>query len=152
MEKSCTMCKETLSLESFHKNSSSKDGLRSQCKSCKNTSDKVYRVENKVEVSERQKLYYHNNKEVFFHNNATRRGKHRLATPAWLSDSQKAHIKRTYRLAALMKDITESDYHVDHIVPLQGKSVCGLHVPWNLQVLRADLNLRKSNLLEGDAF
>jgi hypothetical protein len=66
-------------------------------------------------------------------------------TPKWLSEEQKQEIKNFYWLSKDLRATTGEEYHVDHIIPLTGKGVCGLHVPWNLQVLPKDLNLSKHN-------
>ena len=99
----------------------------------------------KEHILDQQRVYVKNNPGKNRAKEANRRARKLNATPSWLTDEQKAHINRTYNLANLMQEITGHKYHVDHIVPLQGKNVCGLHIPQNLQVLRADLNLSKSN-------
>lgn len=75
---------------------------------------------------------------------AKRRATKLAATPPWADD---ALTKDIYRLARIWTDATGTDYHVDHIVPLQGKTVCGLHWHGNLQVLPGALNIAKSNRL-----
>jgi hypothetical protein len=65
-------------------------------------------------------------------------------TPPWLDIVQNAEIEFTYKYCAALRSIG-LNYHVDHIVPLQGKTVSGLHVPWNLQVIPANENIRKAN-------
>jgi hypothetical protein len=74
-----------------------------------------------------------------------RRRKHRDATPKWLSRKQKSEIRQLYQIAITMTQTTGEQYVVDHIVPLRGEAVCGLHVPWNLRVITQDENLKKSN-------
>jgi hypothetical protein len=66
------------------------------------------------------------------------------ATPPWADFDA---IKMFYDLAKQAERMVPGDvkFHVDHIVPLQGKNVCGLHVPWNLQVLEATENMSKGN-------
>ncbi len=65
--------------------------------------------------------------------------------PKWLSEDQLKAIKTEYALSQWCSEVMGIKYHVDHIVPLKGKDVCGLHVPWNLQVIPAVENIRKSN-------
>jgi len=76
-----------------------------------------------------------------------RRRKHRDATPKWLTRKQKSEIRQLYQIAITMTQTTGEQYVVDHIVPLRGESVCGLHVPWNLRVITQEENLAKSNKL-----
>lgn len=70
------------------------------------------------------------------------------ATPAWLSLKQRNDIAAIYADAAIQTAQTGIPHEVDHIVPLRGKQVCGLHVAWNLRVITASENRAKSNSLE----
>jgi len=79
---------------------------------------------------------------------ARRRAAKLKALPKWLTKAEHEQIKELYTCAQMFKLYTGEEYHVDHIVPLQGENVCGLHVPWNLQVIPAKENLSKSNKLE----
>jgi 5-methylcytosine-specific restriction endonuclease McrA len=66
-------------------------------------------------------------------------------TPEWLSPEQLKQIKMFYQEAAELTRLLGEWYEVDHIVPLQGTTVSGLHVPWNLQILTAKENGIKGN-------
>lgn len=69
-------------------------------------------------------------------------------TPAWVDQGALIEL---YRQAQALTEATGSPHHVDHIVPLRGRTVSGLHVPWNLRVVPASKNLRKYNKHDADA-
>lgn len=68
--------------------------------------------------------------------------------PTWLSDDDKWLIEQAYELSALRTRLFGFSWHVDHVIPLNGKKVSGLHVPTNLQVIPGVENLRKHNRFE----
>lgn len=69
------------------------------------------------------------------------------ACPQWIRDNKDLMwiMQEAYDLAALRTKMFGFQWHVDHKVPLRGKTVSGLHVPWNLQVIPGSENCSKSN-------
>jgi hypothetical protein len=70
-------------------------------------------------------------------------------TPKWLTDQDFAGIKKFYDLAHELSQAYGFPWHVDHIIPLQGETVSGLHVVDNLQIMPGSENSRKGNRFHG---
>ena len=99
---------------------------------------KAWRAANREYI----KKYYEDNKAWFKTWNAKRRAQLVNATVSW-ADLNK--IKAIYEEAIRLTKETGIQHHVDHIIPLNSKYVCGLHVEYNLQILTEEENLTKSN-------
>ena len=91
--------------------------------------------------------YKDRNVDVVRADTSVRKRRHREATPKWLTKEERLQMRDLYVQARKMTELTRERYVVDHIVPLRGESVCGLHVPWNLRVITQEDNLKKSNKL-----
>jgi hypothetical protein len=111
---------------------------------------KEYRSKNKDKIKEMKRKYASENLELINHYSAKRRAAKRQAVPKWLTDEDKANIKAVYTMALRISGCLGVKHHVDHIVPLRGENVCGLHVPWNLAAIPAKLNMSKRNKLPED--
>jgi 5-methylcytosine-specific restriction endonuclease McrA len=91
--------------------------------------------------------YKDRNVDVVRADTSVRKRRHREATPKWLTSAERLQMRELYVQARKMTELTRERYVVDHIVPLRGEEVCGLHVPWNLRVITQEENLKKSNKL-----
>ena len=108
-----------------------------------------YREANKEKVAEKKKKYNKQYNEANPGKRSAHTAKRRAAriqrTPKWLTKEDHKIIEGFYIEARRLTKETGILHHVDHIVPLQGKNVSGLHVPSNLQIITAEENLKKSN-------
>lgn len=91
--------------------------------------------------------YSKKNLDKILANTNARRARLLNACPKWVSVQD---IRKIYELRKQISIDTGVVHHVDHIVPLRGKTVCGLHVPWNLRIIPASQNFRKGARLDND--
>lgn len=164
--KTCNFCRIEKSKADFYKKAGARDGLSWWCRACHKekmraayhalAADPMYReVErqrvrsfwqaNPTKRAEADKKYARNNRAQITAKLVKRRTEKIRRTPAWLSEDDLWMIAQAYELARLRTQAFGFEWHVDHVIPLQGKLVSGLHVPHNLQVIPARANRNKSN-------
>lgn len=152
MEKYCPRCETTRLLINYNKNKTRKDGLSGWCKKCINENNKVYRSQ--IQSIKIRAVWLKSYRQADPGRTLAWTRQRQLSklkrTPLWLTKEQIAEIKSYYVLAKELQWLsTPTDpLTVDHIVPLNGKNVSGLHVPWNLQILPMSLNSAKGNCHE----
>lgn len=149
----CTICLKKKQISEFYLRSNGTVG-EYKCKHCliekrKNHSIANYelvRETNRKAVSSFQKRNPDKNCEKVAKYNANKKQR----VPIWLSQEDLSKIKSIYKMCRSITIKTGIKHEVDHVVPINGKLVSGLHVPWNLQIITKDENLKKSNCLIED--
>lgn len=128
--KFCPKCKEHVLFKFYSKDSSRSDGLSSYCKLCAKILMTEIHLKNKLKRKLRHIKY---------------KTKTLNRAPKWLTVGDWIEMNWAYELADQKTKKTGILYQVDHIIPLRGKNVSGLHVPQNLQIITAEQNNRKGN-------
>lgn len=165
MTKFCHRCNADKPLSAFGRNKSRKDGVQVYCVECMKAVresgqyDKKRWAENREAEAARSLAYreknidqlrkkYRERQSAVRANqpwkvnaaNKARKAAQRKAMPLWADKSQIAVV---YQKSKELSKAFGVDFEVDHVVPLRGKTVCGLHVHANLQLLASDLNHKK---------
>jgi hypothetical protein len=104
-----------------------------------------YYLAHKQELMEGMRQYAKDNAGRINAKNMRRYAAKLHATPPWLTPQHFADIEKLYVEAHRLQAVDGIKRHVDHIYPLRGKTLSGLHVPWNLQILTAAENRKKRN-------
>jgi len=107
-----------------------------------------YRLENPEKRKQTTRNWRQNNKHLVAAAQQRRHAAELKRTPGWLSDDEHWVMQQAYEIAAVRTKLFGFPWHVDHIIPLQGRRVSGLHVPLNLQVIPGVENMRKLNKFE----
>lgn len=159
MHKLCTKCKRQKPISEFNKRADNKHLFRSHCIQCVTDKYVETRVlkgrfkytpeEAKQKRRESSRKWRQSHKAEWAAFQANRRAKKFQATPQWLTETQHRDIFRFYEFARWLTEQFNEQLDVDHIIPLNGVTVCGLHVPWNLQIMSHSINVGKGNNIDG---
>ncbi len=149
----CTVCNKKKQLNEFYLRTNG-SVCEYKCKTCiKNKRFEKYindydnvRECNRKAVSD----FYKRNPDKSCEKVARYNAKKKHAFPSWLSKEDVSKIKSIYKMCRAISKKTGVPHQVDHIVPLNGFDCSGLHVPWNLQIITKEDNLRKGNKLIED--
>ena len=145
----CKICRSARNLE-WHKNNFSRAKNNRRNFYVKNKIKEIayakeWRENNLDRHNKNYSKWAKNNRPKLTAKQNARRSLKISATPEWLNFLHKTKIEEFYDVAAAVSVQTGVKHHVDHIIPLQGEFVCGLNVPWNLQVISASINCSKKN-------
>lgn len=158
--KICSSCKVLKSFSSFYADKRKKDGLYSSCSICQKKykkydskraayeKNRAKSPEFKARKAEYMRSYKKANRPKYNAWNMKYFAGKTKRTPSWLTEIDFERIQNEYRLAGILSRVTGENWEVDHIIPLQGKYVSGLHVPTNLRVMLARDNGSKNNKFE----
>lgn len=145
--KVCTKCLIKKSMLEFSKEKKGKLGIRSQCKLCAKQRYDEWVNKNPRVRSEKARIYSKRHRQTV-KGKASRNNsniKRRMKTEASALGKQfNRFIKPIYIRCVEYREMG-FNFHVDHIIPINGENVSGLHVPWNLQIVTAEYNLTKRN-------
>jgi hypothetical protein len=133
--KKCANCKIIKDISMYGLDKSRYYGISQSCYDCDALKGRKYLSLNRDTCINRSREHYLSNKNSYLARNANRRALRLKATPNW---ANLAKIKEIYANCP-------ENHHVDHIIPLKGELVSGLHVENNLQYLTAKENMQKSN-------
>lgn len=154
--KSCSVCKTNKSQDRFWLSRAARDGYQNTCIECSKKRNFIRRSisrahynKNTAIVCAKVAAWRVANPDKINARDAKRRFLFKKAIPKWLTESDWIEIKWAYKIAQEWSKERVEKYHVDHIIPLQGKEVCGLHIPSNLQIIKAVDNFKKSNHFSG---
>lgn len=137
--KCCRDCKSTKKLVEFTKNKAFSSGYDTLCLTCNYKRVKAWREAGNRDSAKEARQYYNKNKGKCIAKSRAYQLRKTNAAPPWVNLKE---------IEIFYSNCPEG-FHVDHIIPLKGKLVSGLHVPWNLQYLPAAINIKKGNRFYG---
>lgn len=143
--KQCSKCAQILTLDHFNKRRERPCGYRAYCKKCQQAMKSKWHQQNKQKTYRQLKQWRSANPDKLKKQLAIYRAVKKQNTPKWLSELDLFVMEEIYDLCRLKSQYLGQKYHVDHIVPLNGKTVSGLNVPWNLRIIPAVENMQKNN-------